>query len=113
MNSSYIGTLLNIPIDKGWTLKNGTEEVTKYKVNEVAKDLNLNNKEIIEVLGEFYEEPKKAQTALDTRELDVLFDVLTQKNSVESFNSYFAMKKVEEKKEEKVKKDPLKIIIFY
>ncbi len=75
--------------------------ITKYKVNEVAKDLGLNNKEIIEVLGKFYEEPKKAQTALDTKELDVLFDVLTQENSVENFNSYFAMKKVEEKKEEK------------
>ena len=75
--------------------------ITKYKVNEVAKDLGLNNKEIIEVLGKFYEEPKKAQTALDTKELDVLFDVLTQENSVESFNSYFAMKKTEEKKEEK------------
>ncbi len=78
--------------------------ITKYKVNEVAKDLGLNNKEIIEVLGEFYDEPKKAQTALDTKELDVLFDVLTQKNSVENFNAYFAMKKVEEKKEEKVQK---------
>ena len=75
--------------------------ITKYKVNEVAKDLGLNNKEIIEVLGKFYDEPKKAQTALDTKELDILFDVLTQENSVESFNSYFAMKKVEEKKEEK------------
>ena len=75
--------------------------ITKYKVNEVAKDLGLNNKEIIEVLGKFYEEPKKAQTALDTKELDVLFDVLTQENSVENFNSYFAMKKAEEKKEEK------------
>ena len=31
--------------------------ITKYKVNEVAKDLGLNNKEIIEVLGKFYEEP--------------------------------------------------------
>ena len=78
--------------------------ITKYKVNEVAKDLGLNNKEIIEVLGKFYEEPKKAQTALDTKELDVLFDVLTQENSVENFNSYFAMKKVEEKKEEKPQK---------
>ncbi len=75
--------------------------ITKYKVSEVAKDLGLNNKEIIEVLGKFYDEPKKAQTALDTKELDVLFDVLTQENSVENFNAYFAMKKVEEKKEEK------------
>ena len=71
--------------------------ITKYKVNEVAKDLGLNNKEIIEVLGKFYDEPKKAQTALDTKELDILFDVLTQENSVENFNAYFAMKKVEEK----------------
>ena len=78
--------------------------ITKYKVNEVAKDLGLNNKEIIEVLGKFYDEPKKAQTALDTKELDILFDVLTQENSVENFNSYFAMKKVEEKKEEKAQK---------
>ncbi len=78
--------------------------ITKYKVNEVAKDFGLQNKEIIEVLGKFYDEPKKAQTALDTKELDVLFDVLTQENSVENFNSYFAMKKVEEKKEEKAQK---------
>ena len=78
--------------------------ITKYKVNEVAKDLGLNNKEVIEVLGKFYDEPKKAQSALDTKELDVLFDVLTQENSVASFDSYFAMKKVEEKKEEKAQK---------
>ncbi len=75
--------------------------ITKYKVNEVANDFGLNNKDIIEVLGKFYDEPKKAQTALDTKELDVLFDVLTQENSVESFKSYFDMKKVEEKKEDK------------
>ncbi len=78
--------------------------ITKYKVGEVAKDFGLQNKDIIEVLGKFYEEPKKAQTALDTKELDVLFDVLTQENSVENFNSYFAMKKVEEKEEKKAPK---------
>ena len=75
--------------------------ITKYKVGEVAKDLGLQNKEVIEILGRFYEEPKKAQTALDTKELDVLFDVLTQENSVENFNSYFAMKKAEKKEEKK------------
>ena len=75
--------------------------ITKYKVNEVAKDFGLQNKDIIEALGKFYEEPKKAQTALDTKELDVLFDALTQENSVENFNAYFATKKVEEKKAEK------------
>ncbi|MGN1317135.1 MAG: translation initiation factor IF-2 [Acutalibacteraceae bacterium] len=73
--------------------------ITKYKVGEVAKDFGLQNKEVIEILGKFYEEPKKAQTALDTKELDVLFDVLTQENSVENFNVYFAMKKAEKKED--------------
>ncbi len=73
--------------------------ITKYKVGEVAKDFGLQNKEVIEILGKFYEEPKKSQTALDTKELDVIFDVLTQENSVENFNAYFAMKKAEKKEE--------------
>ncbi|MBO5433821.1 MAG: translation initiation factor IF-2 [Clostridia bacterium] len=75
--------------------------ITKYKVSEVAKDFGLQNKDIIDVLAKHFEEPKKSQTALDTKELDVLFDVLTQENSVENFNAYFAMKKQEEKKPEK------------
>ncbi len=74
--------------------------LTKYKINELAKDFGLQNKDIIEKLGQFFEEPKKAQTALDTKELDVIFDVLTQENAVDSFDAYFAMKK-EEKKAEK------------
>ena len=79
--------------------------ITKYKVSEVAKDFGLQNKDIIDVLAKHFEEPKKSQTALDTKELDVLFDVLTQENSVENFNAYFAMKKQEEKKPEKKKKN--------
>ena len=78
--------------------------ITKYKVNEVAKDFGLQNKDITEVLGKYFEEPKKSQTALDTKELDVLFDVLTQENSVNSFDAFFAMQKKEEKKPEKAEK---------
>ncbi len=75
--------------------------ITKYKVSEVAKDFGLQNKDITDILAKHFDEPKKPQTALDTKELDVLFDVLTQENSVENFNAYFAMKKQEEKKPEK------------
>ena len=75
--------------------------ITKYKVSEVAKDFGLQNKDITDILAKHFDEPKKSQTALDTKELDVLFDVLTQENSVENFNAYFAMKKQEEKKPEK------------
>ena len=74
----------------------------KYKVNEVAKDFARNTKDITELLSRFFEEPKKSQSALDGKELDVIFDVLTQENSVESFDAYFAMQKpaaVEEKKQ--------------
>ena len=54
--------------------------ISKYKVNEVAKDFNKNAKDITELLARFFEEPKKSQTALDSKELDVIFDVLTQEN---------------------------------
>ncbi len=74
--------------------------ITKYKVSELAKDFGLQNKDIIEKLGKIFEDPKKSQTALDTKELDVIFDILTQEYAVTSFDAYFAMKK-EEKKAEK------------
>ncbi len=85
--------------------------ISKYKVNEVAKDFNKNAKDITELLARFFEEPKKSQTALDSKELDVIFDVLTQENQVESFNAYFSMQKkseakAPEKKEEKQNKAP-------
>ncbi|MBO5065428.1 MAG: translation initiation factor IF-2 [Clostridia bacterium] len=72
--------------------------ITKYKVNEVAKDFGLQNKDIIEALAKHFDDPKKSQTALDSKELDVLFDVLTQENAVANFDAYFAMQKKEEKK---------------
>ena len=83
--------------------------ITKYKVNEVAKDFSIQAKEVTETLAKFFDEPKKSQTALDTKELDVLFDVLTQEHSVSDFNAYFAMQKKEEKKPQKTeKKEPKK-----
>ena len=74
--------------------------ITKYKVNEVAKDFGLQNKQVTDVLGKYFDDPKKSSSALDSKELDVLFDVLTQEHSVENFNAYFAMQKKEEKKPE-------------
>ncbi|MBS7360596.1 MAG: translation initiation factor IF-2 [Oscillospiraceae bacterium] len=76
----------------------------KIKVNEISKDFDLQVKDVTEILGKYFEEPKKAQTALDLKELDVLFDALTLARSVENFNEFFAMSKKEEKKPE-VKKE--------
>ncbi|MGN0525744.1 translation initiation factor IF-2 [Eubacterium sp.] len=83
--------------------------VIKIKVSEIAKDFGKQNKEIIEVLDQYCEGPaKKAATVLNEDELNILFDKMTQANSVESFDSYFAQKKPAEKKKEAPKKAPKK-----
>ena len=75
--------------------------VVKYKLGEVAKDFNKSAKDITDLLLKFFEEPKKNQSALENKELDIIFDVLTQENQVESFNEYFAMQKPAKKAEKK------------
>ncbi|MGN0517011.1 translation initiation factor IF-2 [Eubacterium sp.] len=83
--------------------------VIKIKVSEIAKDFGKQNKEIIEVLDQYCEGPaKKAATVLSEDELNILFDKMTQANSVENFDSYFAQKKPTEKKKEAPKKAPKK-----
>lgn len=62
----------------------------KYRVREVAKDLDIPNKEVIDVLANYFTEPKKYMTALTEEELDVVFDSFTQQRNVESLDAYFA-----------------------
>ncbi|MDO4363511.1 MAG: translation initiation factor IF-2 [Clostridia bacterium] len=83
--------------------------VIKIKVSDVAKDFGKQNKEIIEVLDQYCEGPaKKAATALSEDELNILFDKLTQDNSVSNFDSYFAQKKAAPKKKQAPKKEAKK-----
>lgn len=62
----------------------------KYRVHEVAKDLNLQNKDVIDTLEQYTGETKKHMTALTENELDVVFETFTQKNSTENLDTYFA-----------------------
>lgn len=64
----------------------------KYKVKEVATDLGVTAKEVIAVLEKYCNVSKKTMTALEESELDVIFDYFTQKNAVENFNDYFAVR---------------------
>ncbi|MBQ2693434.1 MAG: translation initiation factor IF-2, partial [Clostridia bacterium] len=82
--------------------------VIKYRVHEVAKDFEQNTKDIVALLGQFYEEPKKSMTALEEDELNTLFEYITQNNQVENFDAYFAMQneKPAPKKEEPKKESP-------
>ena len=71
--------------------------MVKYKVREVAADLNVSPKDIIEVLSKYVGgEVKKQTTILTEDELNIVFDYFTQKNSVSSFDRYYASAKGEE-----------------
>lgn len=76
----------------------------KYKVREVAADFGISAKEISAILKKYGTEPKSGMTALEENELDIIFDYLTQKNSVESFDAYFAVGEEKRKAEEEKKK---------
>ena len=79
----------------------------KYRVHDVAKDLNIPNKEVIELLNANFEGQKKHMTALTEEELDLVFEDFTKKRELKSFDEFFATKK-EEKAEVKEVKEEVK-----
>ena len=76
----------------------------KYKLSDVAKDFDKQGKELIEFFSTINDEPKKAQTVLTEEELDLVFDYFTQKNQVENFDAYFALREAPKTEAPKVEK---------
>ena len=72
----------------------------KYRVREVAKDLDIPNKEVLDTLQKYFPEPKKYMTALTEEELDVVFESFTQQRKLENLDGYFAQR-------EKVQQQPV------
>lgn len=68
----------------------------KYRVREVAKDLDIPNKDVIDILAKYFPEPKKYMTALTEEELDVVFEAFTQQRSMKSLDEYFAQRASQE-----------------
>ncbi len=66
----------------------------KYRVREVAKDLNLTNKDVIDTLAKYFPEPKKYMTALEEKELDIVFETFTQERNLASLDEYFAQREL-------------------
>ena len=77
----------------------------KYKVNEVAKDLNQPVKDVLELLQKEFGETKKNTSVLTEQELNYIFDYYTQKNQVDNFDAYFQSASQPEK-QEKLWKNP-------
>lgn len=81
--------------------------IVKYKITELAKDLNVDAKDIISLLAKYSGEAKKTGSSLNEEELNIVFEHYTTLYAVKTLDAYFAegskreQKKAEKKKEEK------------
>ena len=80
----------------------------KYRIGEVAKDFDLPTKVVTEVVTKYYEKPKSAQQVLTEEQLNVIFDVITQENQIDSLEKVFAVAPAPKKEEPKVQEAPKK-----
>jgi len=61
----------------------------KYRVHEVAKDFGVGSKVISQILTDYIAPPKNHMQVLETPELDVIFEYMTQHNQVDSLEEVF------------------------
>ena len=61
----------------------------KYRIHEVAKDFNVASKVISQILTDYIAPPKNHMQVLETPELDVIFEYMTQHNQAESLQDIF------------------------
>ncbi len=71
----------------------------KYRVHEVAKDFNMNSKDIANILTQYSSTPKNHMQVLETDQLAIIFEYLTQHNQIDSIESVFAETYREPKKD--------------
>ena len=75
----------------------------KQKIKEVADDFGMPAKNLIEIVGKFYDKPKSSSQNLTEDQLNVIFDYITATNQIGSIAEVFATanaKPAEEKKPE-------------
>ena len=62
----------------------------KYKLSEIAKNLNITSKEISEVLKTYLNSNKKSGAVLTEEELNVVIEYFTHKTMLPNLNEYYA-----------------------
>ncbi len=76
--------------------------IEKVKLHEVARDLNLNGKDLMTLLQErFGGEARKSQTVLSGEELNFVMEHYTKQHAVKDFGEYFKMGEAKNKPEKK------------
>ena len=63
--------------------------MVKYRIHEVAKDFNVTSKVISQILTDYIAAPKNHMQVLETNELDVIFEYMTQHNQAASLQDIF------------------------
>ncbi len=64
--------------------------INRYKISDLAKDFSIPSKEIIALVASLTGEEKKSSAVLIENEIALVFDAITKKNAVKSFDAYFA-----------------------
>ncbi len=64
--------------------------IQKIHVSDVAKDFDVATKVIADLLSPYCDTPKKSASTLEEEELDLLFNLLTEKNNTADLSAYFA-----------------------
>ena len=82
--------------------------IMKIRVRDVANDLGMESKEILSVVGEYFEKPKSNMQVLTEEQLNVLFDCLTQRHPISSIQEVFAAAMQKEAEKPKPAKEPTK-----
>ncbi len=72
----------------------------KYRVTDVAKDFGVSSKEIVDLLAKHFQPAKKSATALEEKELDIIFEHYTQKHNTDNLEAYFATANERQPKEQ-------------
>ncbi len=75
--------------------------ITKYRIQDIAKDLDIKSPEIITLLGKYFDGVKRTRTsAPEPDELDMIFEEYTKKYETDNLDSYFALTSRNEGSEE-------------
>ncbi len=82
--------------------------VQKYKVNNMAKDIDKKAKEIVELLKEKGYEGKSSSSVLETDEINVVLNHYLNQSKVDDIAEYLSAKKPEEKTQDTVQQDQTK-----
>ena len=78
----------------------------KIKLTEAAKDLKIDNQELIDLMEKYDGTKRKNTTALSADEMNYILEHYSQSNQVESFDRYFDSKNHPVSEEKVINNDP-------